>query len=634
MHRTPLAARSITALAAATLLVPVALAQNTAPTIAPPQTMWLFHVPSFASLMERFDGSTLDRMYRDPAIRTLLEDTIKSSEDGIDAMLEALGYDRDDLVPPTGEAGVALWTVMPEPEDEDDAGDDEFAFNYTPPENHFIAYVDFGDNAASWREITTAWIEHLSEMDGEYRVEEDQLDGHTISSIIPLAWEEDQNAEDDNEGGDEDWNEEEDWDMEDEGDGQPDPTDLLQPEQPLYVTWVGDAFLGSTSLDRLERAIESLGGKDIDSLADSDAFSRATAMLPAGGDIHAVIMLDQVWKPFLQGAGFMLSMVMGDADPESMLDTLGLSGVKAVAMGVSVRPERSALSIDMAVLAPQRRGILSLIDFPASPVEPPAWVGESVANYSAFRVRFDRIIPFAREVIASFPEDQRQQAEFGFNQFAALAGPVLDTLGPEVFATERINRPLAADSKQALYVIPARDEIVVQNVMQLASQSMGLEARQFEGATLYSGEFFPLALAIGYGRAFIGTETAVEDALRAAANPGAAPLAQSDRWRAASAFVSREASMAGVSNTIDAIEAYAWNAKNQRKIMEEQLANFGDIDQETRDAILASYETPAWVEEFPDAAVWKRYLGEAAWDLRSASDGMRSTLNILKPSDE
>ncbi|MDX9910924.1 MAG: hypothetical protein RBS39_03730 [Phycisphaerales bacterium] len=613
-----------------------ALAQDRTPSLAPTDTMYLLHVPSFATFAEHYEDSALHALYAEPAIRAILDDALEGTWKGIDGMLDTLGHERDDLTPPTGELGLAFWLVMPEPEEH--ADDEDFYFNYEPPESHFLAYAQFGENAEAWRDLTSAWTDHLAKDRDAYRIDEEDFAGRTIVSVVPLEWEQAQNEDEnaDDEMGDDEWNEE-DWDEEDwnEDDAGPlDPSDYLEPEHPLYFAWVDDDLVVSTDMDRLERAIESLGGKDIDSLADSDDFARARSMLPRNADAHAVLMLDKVWEPFLQNMGFMFAMMMGDADPEAMLDALGLSGARALAAGVTLAPDQSALRVDAALLAPERRGLLSLVDFPAASIDPPDWVGESASSYGVFRVHFDRVIPLIRDVIARLPEDQRAQAEFGFNQFTALAGPVLETLGPEVYSAGRIVRPLSATSSQSLYVIPVKDELIVRNVMQLGAQSMGLEARDFEGATIYSGEYFPVALGLGYGRAFIGAAPAVEDAMRSAANPGNAPLARSDRWRNAAQFIDRDATGASWMDVVEAFEISAWSVKNQRALIEEQLSQVPDIDEDTKKSILENYETPEWAEKFPAPAVWRRHIGDLTYDFRWGSGGLRSTINLLKPADD
>jgi hypothetical protein len=224
------------------------------------------------------------------------------------------------------------------------------------------------------------------------------------------------------------------------------------------------------------------------------------------------------------------------------------------------------------------------------------------------------------------------------DQASGILTPLLDAMAPNVHMMTSYRQPYSPESVQSIYVIELRDELTVSNTMDfLVAQAGGMvETREFDGSVIYSTEMMPveLAAAVGFGRLFIGSTAAVENALRAAGQPNAPRLSEEQRFRDATRPLANSALMYSYTDTTQWLRWMWWSWENADKILQESLDRIG-IDAEYREEILrqSRENTPEWQKNLPPVDLLTRHLGDMVYELRSTRDGFSGRVMILKPQE-
>ena len=319
-----------------------------------------------------------------------------------------------------------------------------------------------------------------------------------------------------------------------------------------------------------------------------------------------------------------------------MMEALGVSEVRALSAGIRVDAPDTSAELSFAALVPTKRGAVTLVDGPARPFTPPAFVGADTSGLSVMRINFADLPRIAREVVAAMPDDERAEFQAQLDFVLMQAEPILTSLGSELITVERIERPFSATSKRSVYAVPTRDPDAVSNALAVFGQMIGLEARDFQGNQIWQAEFPPLSLGIGFGHIFIGDAQAVESALREAGAPDAPKLADEPRFTRAMRALGREGIGFSFKDTRSSMEHAAWTAANMERVMLEQLRSMGfdrDMDPEMYDNILNSMREnqPESLALFPPPEDIVRHMGDTASEMRSTPEGFTARWIILRP---
>ena len=142
-----------------------------------------------------------------------------------------------------------------------------------------------------------------------------------------------------------------------------------------------------------------------------------------------------------------------------------------------------------------------------------------------------------------------------------------------------------------------------------------------------------MAAGIGFNHLFIGTEKAVQGALRLAGHPEGATLAQSPAFKEATRSLTPGAIAYSWADMEQELRLQYWTLQNEAKIMDQRLAAAG-LEAEQRAEYMKRYrlEQPAWVEKLPPLETILPHVGDTVSELRSTPDGFRGRVLMLRPN--
>jgi len=500
------------ALAAAAVLAPIAAGDVTIADLAPRDAVVVLSVDDYAAAKAAFERTGFHDAWMEPSIQEWFEEATKDMMAELSDAMDQIDADVEDLAPPEGPAGMALWLQPP--------AEGEFE-----PSMQLLVVGDFGDEGADkMYDMLLAAIDE-GETEGEVIVDRDELKGVEILTLTEPKADEEEDADAD---ADDDWEDWEDWE---------EPSGPAIEE--VHVARSGSYILATTSKDRIERSIERLAGDDLESVRLDREFQTAVSRL-GDHDGYAVVLT----RPLLDLARAMEGAQDDDgfgAAPPIMtyLDALGVSEVSSAAIGVKLDGDKGMMQSRGLVRAGEMRGVLALFDAPTVPFEPPAFISADVAEVMMYQVRFSEVFNIARAVMAQMPPEVASQAGM-LGMVEPMVGPLLAQLGPQLYIATTYERPFSATSQKMLVALKVKDEVALSGFLAQQAAAVGLQGREFQGSQIWTmpeggNPMMPIpmegSLGLGYGHLFIGATPQVEGALRQAAAPGGATLASDERFR-------------------------------------------------------------------------------------------------------
>ncbi len=577
-------------------LVASAPGQNAVPMsrLAPADSFMVAEVPSVTTLREVAEGSALGDLWRDERVRAFVEHLAKDNLEQMAAQLAKIDAKPEDLSPPAGRVGAALFMPKEAP-----GGGEAF------PTPHFLIVADFGENAADWRDLIER---ELARAKGEAEIEfhEEDRDGVTITVVRDI--------------------------QEPAGD-EADPGMAEEPEAPqeFFLAWAGNNLAFTTHRPAMEGALDGLSGREIDSVHDDDTFNRSLRQHAPDPLAYAVVLVAPLAERFRES--FQDDMLL-PGDPAPLFEALGLDQVRSLSFALrSVGGPESLAELSGAALVPEKNGLVELFTRPLGALEPSRFVGADTSTFTAFSFRFEGLLEVIRDAINALPEEQRAPMQAGFENGAATFAPALAQLGPKVEYFTSYERPLSPESQHQVFAIQVRDPLPVSNTLATVLGPMGMKARDFEGNAIYSSDFLPFSVGLGFGALFIGPTPGVEDSMRAAGNPDAARLATEARFRKAGSRVSPEAVMSSFSDLRQEIQWAYYMFQHMEEIRAASLDGF-DIPAEQKEEMLRSMReedpVPEWVQHLPPIEVFTSRLGFSIYDLRPTPEGFVGHSRLLK----
>lgn len=581
--------------------------------IAPYDSALVVGIADCAALRASFEDGTMGRLRRDAEMKAFIDGVLDESLKPFQERVGAAGVKTEDLDFPIGPAGLSLFTTTVEEE----------------RRWHFLFMADYADKAGEMAEAFEKIIDHELEQ-GTIELKEDELKGAKIWTITllkePDAEEPGAAAGDepDDPMGDEDLPPGmEDFDF-DDFEPPPGPFDHVDT---ITLARLGGVFFLSSSAETLESAIMAAGGADQRTIADNPAFQQALEQHPAGVQAYAVGLAEPVLPDIDEAMGalpFFLPVPF-DADFAGLL---GLDKVRSVSIGVSLETAQAASELSLGVVMPEKTGLFSLFTKASGAFDPPSFVHPDAATIARYTIDFPAIIKLADDFVASLPEDERAQARAGLDQAMEVARPVLENIGPELYVMSSYDQPLTSASEQVLTVLPVKDQLIISNLLTTFAAELGFEAGDFEGNTIFRGQdAIPLAIGLGFGHAFVGPPTAVENAMRAAGNPAGPRLATEPKFREAVALMRSSSIMAWFVDIEQSLKWSAFQAAETRKMMEEWAKEAGE-EFDPADAGMVGGLTG----QVPPADIVARYLGDVIFDLEPTPEGYRGKALWLRRS--
>jgi hypothetical protein len=568
--------------------------------LAPEESFLILSIADWPALRTQVEEGTFGRLWKEQAVAKLVEKSFEDAGKGFTELLDSARIDREDLKHPTGHLGLALF--WPEQKDANDDGG----------EPSFLIAAELGEHADEWEKIVDRFIDRGLDQ-RIITMNDDRYRNVRITIISPVYEEHAHNH------------------LECDHDHHFGLTSILggshQHPRSLHIARIGDAMFAASHLQSLENAIDELEGDGRNTLIETPLYRDAMATHDRTALAHAAVFTAPLWK--------IIESEDAVGGPLQFLQMVGITGVRAIGLSFALDTADAVADMNMTILAPEKTGLLQLIDEPAGAFDPPAFVQPGTAAVNRFSFRFDRLLDEVRAVVRNLPAQTRDQILPWIDQGSAMAGPALEALGPTVHTATAYRQPFAADSSVMLWAIEVRDELAVANTLQfLAGQAGGfLESRDFEGTVMYSTQRpVELSLAIGFGNLFIGSTTAVEGALRAAGRPDAPRLAEERDFRDAIRNLGVGAVAYTFMDTAQWLRWYWWSIENTEQTMRERFDEWG-LDPEYRDEMLRHYREnkPEWQENLPPVDMLTSHIGNLVYEIRSTREGFTARTLLLKP---
>jgi hypothetical protein len=593
------------------------------PTIAelvPEQTVAFVSIDDYTKFRESFDASNLGKLWAMPSVQTFwtalreeeFKDGLETYNKFLDEMLEAADVKREDLAPPSGPVGGAIYFITREK-----AGDK----SSTLPKFEGIASAWYGEKAEQMITIFEKGAERAVR-EGSAKSEEETYAGTTIYTIRPVRKDEDGNA--------------------------------IEHDDQFNVARVGGLLLVATSAPAIKDAIDRAEGKagNAGTLATTATYKDALKAHSASSTIRAGGLIDMLAKlardPALAAAlddpeaefvpAMLFSEVLASPVTDAVLKLLGVKGARSATIAMTLgsgEAENITASFSVFLDMPPRKGVMGLIEPMSGMPELPAFISSDVASVNVANIRISRLLEVVRAGLADFPEEMRGGVLPVLDQAEGIAGPLLAVLGPEVYGVSTYESPFSATSQRSTTVIRVSDEVPVKNLLTAFGAQAGFKPVDFEGNQIFVSDMMgptPIAIGVGGGWAYVGAKGDVENLMRQAGNKAASPLSGEARYTGAMSKLKPGAVTYFYSDTEQTLRYAYWQVQDPagfRAMTLGTLGGFGDLDPDVIEGL--DIQPPKWAAKLPPIEDVLKYIGPSVGDLRWTEDGLRSDSYILGP---
>jgi hypothetical protein len=571
--------------------------------IAPKGSAVILIARNAKATLERVDASPVGQFFAAPEIASFVGPANEEAKREQSKKLREMGIEAD-TIPWPGPLGLSLFV---EHNEELDA-----------PELGVLAHADYEERADAASTIFDGLVRTL-EKDAGKPFEQVEVAGGVKATRIPLPEEEESGAP-----------------------TQPQPPRRGRPRgidaidefasapEAIFFARHGTQFFLATSVPVLEEAMAAAAGKGGASVADSEAFAGVAAMT---GDPEVALVvipepLEVLAEPFLAGP----------MESGKVLISKLFGGIKALALFGAAPGGDAPITFGSAVFAPGvRSGVLEIVS-ESTPIEtPPATLGERAISFQRLNVRFSKILELIEGVVASLPDNEADAIEGLLAPFQAGLEQGLASLGPAVFTVTEPSRG-TEELPRTLTAMKCSNEKVANALLATMLPQAGMMPRDFKGHIVYSGEGMPMEVGLGGGAMLVGTPEAVQQGLRAAADPGAKTLSDDAIYLRCQQAVPAGAVCAwGYTDMASSLTEQVEAMKKAMHEAEAAPAN-GEVEEEDPFAVaIPALPYDGLVEkavEKIDAQLIARYFGPIVWDVRANPNGIIMRGAWLRPRSE
>jgi hypothetical protein len=561
--------------------------------IAPQGTFLAVSAKDLHASWQAIRAGQLGKLYDDPKLKELMGDDSKELEKALDEAAKDLGIERKDLVLP-GRMGVA---VFGERDEELDA-----------MTMAFIVVADFDDRADSGARMLMASFEKGAK-EAEVKIEKAELDGKEVW-VIPMGKDEaeDVGADDEFDGMG--------MDMGAFGSG-PDT---------MYFMRDGENMFLASSMASLEEALLATQGKGkAKTLGSSDDW-RGNAALLGTTDMSVTLLtgpLQDMLGPMMMGPMAMVQPAIASL----------FGDIRTWSIGFDMQPKDGILEMSGAAFIPGKKdGLVSLLAKGQPVGAPPKLLGNECVSYSCANVGFAELWKTIEAAVASLPEMQAEQLAPTLTAYEPIMTKALAVMGPSIHGVQWADAN-AETGMGGVTAIACSDEKAGMPMLQMFAPSVGLMPRDFQGATIFSGDLVPFAVGLGSGQMLMGQSSGVEQALRAASDKDTKGIAELPIYKRCAGVVAKGGVSAwGFTDTAAQLEAQK-SALAKLDGMQDGMDGFVDdagnpIDDIVTDEAMESMQE--MMAKF-DAELMKKYLGPSVWWITPADKGFSMRARLLMP---
>jgi hypothetical protein len=489
--------------------------------IAPAGALVVLGADDIRGMIDRLGPTGYGKLWNDPAAAEQVKALKEDFEKAITEAAAQAGIDRDSITWPAS-VGVAVMGGL----------DEELGI----PQMQFMFFCDWASEAEQTVKMVDALIAQIEKdaTESGQTVKAEEIRGRRAIGLVTAGAE----------GGD---------GMGEGDDPMMDPGFGGMPDLGLgdiYLVSDKGRLFAASSVEAMDTLLGRVDGDRAKSVGETETFKAATALSGGTQDIYAVLSTE--------AAGPLL-----DTMPEIMLARPLIArffgDIKAWSFGMHAKD--GVLEVGQGIYVPgDKIGLLSLVDLATEPKAPPAIVPADAISYGRMNLRFDKVMGMIDEAIAGLPADQGEMIKPQLDLYRPAMQAAFGAMGPEMHmwsVESSAEDPMAMGGMFAISMKNDKDSSrAVMDFINLLP--LGLQSRDFNGMTIMSDEFSPVAIGIGGGYMLIGSVKHVEQALRTVDAKGEAGLAADEQFKQGLGLMSKS----------PAVGMAWWNTE---KMMSEQV---------------------------------------------------------------
>ncbi|MCE2885537.1 MAG: hypothetical protein LW806_11660 [Planctomycetaceae bacterium] len=568
--------------------------------LAPETAILVLGADDVRGMIDRLGPTALGRAWADPAVAQEVGEMKKAFSEVVNESATAAGIDPATVSWPSS-FGLAVMAEM----------DEELGI----PSPQYVFFCDWtaeAENASKMLEAYVANIEKQAKDAGD-EVSTEEIRGRRVLVLKEKA------AEGGDGMGEDGMGEGESEDGMDEFGGMGMLPDFGPTE--TCIVHEGGRVFAASSVATMDTLLGRVDGAREKSFGDSAVFNGAMEVAGGKGDIYAVLATENV-KPIL--GAFPQFMIVEPLVQRFFGDIKAWSAALHLKDGV--------IEQNIGIYVPDGKvGLLSLVDAPSEPSAPPSIVPSDALSYGRMNVRFDKVVPMLDEVIASLPPDQGDMIKPQLDMYRPAMSAAFAALGPEIhlWSIEGGDDPLNQGGTVTAIAMKNDKEsaAAVSDFMNLIP--LGLQSRDFNGMTIMSDEFSPVAVGIGGGYMVIGETKNVEQALRSVDAKGERGLGADEGFTASMAALGK-----------DPVVGMAWwDMARQLELMgrtmaamTEQVNNAAGLGEDFLPGLDIGMDEIGGIPNLLKKEVAERCFGDAILDFTSTKAGFMTRYRAMPPA--
>ncbi|MFM7258983.1 MAG: hypothetical protein ACKO3W_00125 [bacterium] len=565
--------------------------------LAPETAILVIGADDLRGMIDRLGPTAIGRAWADPAVTEEVTRLKKAFSEAINESATAAGIDPATVSWPSS-VGVAVMAEM----------DEELGI----PSPQYVFFCDWAaeaENASKMLEAYVADIEKKAKDAGD-EVKTEEVRGRRVLVLKAKAAEGGDGLGEDGMG--------EDGGMDEFGGMGMMPD--FGPTETCIVHEGGRVFAAS-SVATMDMLLGRVDGAREKSMGDSAVFSGAMEVAGGKGDVYAVLATANV-KPLL--GAFPTFMIV-----EPLVQRF-FGDIKAWSAAVHLKD--GVIESNIGIYVPDGKvGLLSLVDAPSAPSAPPSIVPSDALSYGRLNMRFDKVVATLDDVIASLPPDQAEMIKPQLDMYRPAMTAAFAALGPEVhlWSTQGGDDPLNQGGTVTAIAMKNDKEsaAAVSDFMNLIP--LGLQSRDFNGMTIMSDEFSPIAVGIGGGYMVLGETKSVEQALRSVDAKGERGLGADEGFTASMTTLGK-----------DPVVGMAWwDMARQMEMtgrmmaaMSEQVNNAAGLGEEFLPGLDIGMDDVGGIPQLFKKEVAERCFGDALLDFTSTKAGFMTRYRVMPPA--
>jgi len=564
--------------------------------LAPETAILVLGADDVRGMIDRLGPTVLGRAWADPAVAQEVGDLKKAFSEVMNESATAAGVDPAIVSWPSS-FGLAVMAEM----------DEELGI----PSPQYVFFCDWAAEAENATKMLEAYVANIEKQakDAGDEVSTEEIRGRRVLVL----------KEKSAEGGD---------GMGEDGMGEEGMDEFggmgilpdFGPAETCIVHEGGRVFAAS-SVATMDTLLGRVDGAREKSFGDSAVFNGAMEVAGGKGDIYAVLATENV-KPIV--GAFPQYMIV-----EPLVQRF-FGDIKA--WSASVHLKDGVIEQNIGIYVPDGKvGLLSLVDAPSEPSAPPTIVPSDALSYGRMNVRFDKIVPMLDEVISSLSPDQRDMIKPQLDMYRPAMSAAFAALGPEIhlWSIEGGDDPLNQGGMVTAIAMKNDKEsaAAVSDFMNLIP--LGLQSRDFNGMTIMSDEFSPVAVGLGGGYMVIGETKNVEQALRSVDAKGERGLGADEGLTASMAALGK-----------DPVVGMAWwDMARQLEmtgrtiaLMTEQVNNAAGFGEDFLPGLDIGVDEIGGIPALFKKEVAERCFGDAILDFTSTKAGFMTRYRAMPPA--